>query len=338
MRCALALGWRWLWCAALAGAVLAAALLAWAAWQAGQREVHEPADLAPRDGRWVAAGDVRLFVREAGPRDGQPVLLVHGTGAWSETWRRTARVLGDAGFRAISIDLPPFGFSQRPSNARYGKADQAARISALLAALEVERAILVGHSFGGGPTLEAAMLSPGKVHALVMVDAALGIRAQGEAFARPPAWLAALLGVEPLRDAVVAAFLTNPAFTRKLLEAFVADPSSATDDWVRVYRRPLTLRGTTQAVGKWLPALVAPAGAARSEDPAAYAKLKLPVVALWGDLDTITPLAQAQRLVRLVPRGELVVLNGVGHIPQIERPAQFDVALLGALRALAATP
>lgn len=55
----------------------------------------------------------------------------------------------------------------------------------------------------------------------------------------------------------------------------------------------------------------------------------MPVFVLWGDRDTITPLAQGQRLQSLVPGAELVVIAGVGHIPQIEDPARFNERLRG---------
>jgi pimeloyl-ACP methyl ester carboxylesterase len=61
----------------------------------------------------------------------------------------------------------------------------------------------------------------------------------------------------------------------------------------------------------------------------------MPVVALWGDRDTVTPLAQGQRVVGLVPGARLVVLPGIGHIPQVEGPAAFNDALVAALASLA---
>ena len=59
----------------------------------------------------------------------------------------------------------------------------------------------------------------------------------------------------------------------------------------------------------------------------------MPVTLLWGDLDTITPPAQAKALEALLPRRRLVMLQGVGHIPQIEDVAAFNGALMLALRA-----
>jgi pimeloyl-ACP methyl ester carboxylesterase len=298
-------------------------------WQAAHREALPAAKLAPTTGKYVAAADVQMFVQDAGPADAVPVLFVHGTGAWSETWRDTLSALTAAGYRVIAIDLPPFGFSERPQNRRYDKRSQGARIVGALDSLGIHDAILVGHSFGGGPTVEAALLAPSRVRALVLVDAALGIRESSleQAAAPPPFAMRFLLDTQPLRNAVVGTFFSNPLFTQRILRSFIADGSKATDERVAIYQRPLVVEGTTQAFGEWLPALILP-GAARSEDPAAYATLKMPVGLLWGDLDTITPLPQGRRLASLVPGAQLEILGGVGHIPQLESPAVFNDALL----------
>src|SRR2546427_536186 len=135
-------------------------ILAGFSWQAARREVLPAAKAAPATGRFVKGADVEIFVQEAGPADGLPVVFVHGTGAWSEAWRESMSALAATGARAIALDLPPFGFSQRPGSARYGKLDQGQRIVGVLDAFGIRQAVLVGHSFGGGPTMEAALLAP----------------------------------------------------------------------------------------------------------------------------------------------------------------------------------
>jgi pimeloyl-ACP methyl ester carboxylesterase len=316
--------------------VLASAALLLLAWLAHQREAHAARDIAPRAGKFVRAADVELFVQEDGPAGGTPVLFVHGTGAWSETWRSTLTAAAAAGFRAIAIDLPPFGFSQRPDAPRYSREDQGRRILGALDALAIDKAILVGHSFGGGPTVEAAMLQPQRLRGLVLVDVALGLPAGGAAPSEPSALLDSLFGVRALRDGVVAAFLTNPQFTRTLLQMFIADPAKATDERVGIYQQPLAVKGSTQAIGAWLPAFFASPAAARSGTPDAYRALAMPVAIIWGDADTVTPLAQGEHLARLVNRAELVVLPGIGHIPQLEDPARFNETLMRLLRSIAA--
>src|ERR1700753_2810608 len=84
-------------------------------WQGRVRESQTPNDAAPRTGRFVQAGDTAIFVQEAGPVSGRPVLLIHGTGAWSEIWRETIAPLAAAGFHTVAMDLPPFGYSAKPA-------------------------------------------------------------------------------------------------------------------------------------------------------------------------------------------------------------------------------
>lgn len=312
----------------LAAGILCVSTLALVAfsWQAGRREVRAAVEAAPPGGRYVRAGDVDLFVQEAGPADGPAVLFIHGTGAWSEAWRSPMSALAERGLHAIALDLPPFGFSQRPAEPRYGKLDQGRRIVALLDAMKIGRVVLVGHSFGGGPTVEAALLDPRRVQALVLVDAALGLPERPRRDGKRTL-LDRLLAMPQPRDALVATFLTNPMFTRKLLQGFIDDTARATDEWVALYRRPLVVRGTSEAVGAWLPALMGTSSGAASEQPASYKALSMPVLLIWGERDRITPLAQGERLKQLLPSARLAVMKNVGHIPQIEDPAAFNALL-----------
>ncbi len=325
---------RWTFRAALVVVAILLIALAVMRAQALRRETAIAAEAAPRTGRFFRAHDVDVFTQERGDPRHPAVVFVHGTGAWSETWLPAMDAVAAAGFRAVALDLPPFGYSQRPEPARYDKQEQGRRIAALLDAMALERPILVGHSFGGGPTVEAVLAGPDRIRALILVDAALGIREDGQPPASGSSLVGGLLSVGPLRDALVATFLTNPRFTRRLLQSFVADPAVATDARVAIYQRPLVVRGTTRSFGQWLPALVLPDARARSEDPTQYKRLRLPVAALWGDRDTVTPVDQGRRVVSLVPGAKLVVLPGIGHIPQIEDADAFNRALVGVLGGL----
>src|SRR5712675_1804042 len=126
-----------------AGAFRAAAAL---------RENVQAADLAPASGKFVPTRSGRVFIQEAGPRDGVPVVLFHGTAAWSELWRTTMTALSGAGYRVIALDIPPFGFSDRPGT--YTRRDQAMRVRDIVDALNLPPAISVGHSFGAGAAVE----------------------------------------------------------------------------------------------------------------------------------------------------------------------------------------
>lgn len=313
------------------GVAIAAVLVALLAFRllAFRRETLDPQAAAPAGGRLVRAADVLMFVQELGPAEAPAAVFIHGTGAWSETWKESMQAAADAGVRAIALDLPPFGYSEKPSGSGYTRPEQARRILGVLDALGLERATLVGHSFGAGATVEAALKAPDRVASLVLVDAALGL---DQPNVPPPFWLRGFLASGPLRDAVVATFLTNPYFTRRLVAAFVADPAKVSEARAAIYRQPLVVRGTTAAVGVWLPELLGPPGNVPSARKDAYRTIRAPTLILWGAADTVTPLGQGQDLHALVPGSELSVLPGIGHIPQIEDPAEFNARLVKFLR------
>ncbi|WP_035053121.1 alpha/beta fold hydrolase [Andreprevotia chitinilytica] len=293
------------------------------------RETGERHVVAPSSGSWVQAADVEMFVQEAGPANGQPVLFIHGTGAWSETWRPTMTALAAAGYHAIAIDLPPFGYSQRPANGDYSTEAQAKRIVGVLDSLGVKQTVLVGHSFGGRATVQAVMDAPQRFKALALVDAALGLQPAPETGASKAINIALQIG--PLRNAVIATTATNPLLTSWVLEQFTSRHEVLTPARVAIYQKPFSYADTTEAFGDWALAFATgqPSGAS---NPAAYHALALPTLLLWGKTDAVTPLSQGEFIATLLPHAQLTVLDDVGHIPQIEDNDAFNAALLGFLR------
>jgi pimeloyl-ACP methyl ester carboxylesterase len=302
------------------------------------REFLTRAQAAPSVGRFVRGGDVEMFIQEVGPAQGPPVLLIHGTGAWGGIWRETMRALAGAGYRAIALDLPPFGFSERPPASRYDDEAQALRILGVLDALNIRSVTLVGHSFGGRPTVEAALRDPTRIRLLVLVDAALDLQVSAGPPARPPLVLRAALWSPMIRDPLVAATVTNPLLTRFLLRRLILDPEDATDAQVRMLQQQLPVAGTTHAVGLWLPSLLGSGERSMNRDRTRYRKLTMPSLLVWGENDAITPLPQGQDLSSLLPDAKLVVLPHTGHIPAIEDATAFNAALLGFLSEHPAAP
>jgi 2-hydroxymuconate-semialdehyde hydrolase len=296
-----------------------ATALGTAAW----RESSTADAVAP--GRFLEVEGQRVHVSEWGPPDGPPIVLISGTSAWGGTWVEVAVPLAEAGFHVVAPDLPPFGYSARPpSPDGYTREAQAARILGVLAALDRDDVVLVGHSFGGGATVEAAMRAPaGQVGHLVLIDVALGL-------GMPPSALAPVASVPVLGSTIVASTFTNPGFLPIGLDAMVHDPAVVTDERVARYARPLVVEGTTAATTAWVPELLAPTPTLAS-DATNYPALGTPTTVIWGAEDHATPLEQAEHLVDLLPDATLVVLDDVGHLPQIEDPGAV-VATLRSLR------
>ena len=303
--------------------------LAWYRFAAADREALSRSLACPLSGRFVRGGDVEMFVQQDGPANGPAVLFVHGTGAWSQIWRRTMDTLATKGFHVVAVDVPPFGFSERPANADYGDEAQARRILAVAEALHLTGITLVGHSFGARPAMEAYFLDSLRFSRIVLVDAALGLEAP---VAQPPRIaLRTLLAIAPLRNAIVSATLTNPALTGRLLRKAVSDQSTVTPEQVAMFQRPLTVQHTTAAFGAWLRPFILTHERSLAALRPLYESLGVPTLILWGGADAITPVAQGRDLAKLIPGAKLVELAGVGHIPAIEAPEQFDAALLAFL-------
>ncbi|MEP6494973.1 MAG: alpha/beta hydrolase [bacterium] len=293
---------------------------------AARRETVSRTAAAPRTGRFVRAADVEMYVQETGPHDGAPVLLIHGTGAWSEIWRRTLDTLAALGYHGVAIDMPPFGYSDRPANADYGDEAQARRILGVIAALGLDRVTLVGHSFGARPTMEAFFLDGSRIARLVLVDAALGL----DTTARRPGWpVRAALAAPPVRNALVSATLTNPAFTARLLRGLVADASAVTGPRIAMFQQPFVRERATASYGEWLRSFVTMSERSLATDRERYRAIRVPALVVWGEADNITPLSQGKEIAGLIPGSVWVGLAGVGHIPAIEATDRFNAELAG---------
>ncbi|HEY0587498.1 MAG TPA: alpha/beta hydrolase [Pseudoduganella sp.] len=304
----------------------AVALGAVAVWRAEARQTGNRQALAPAGGEFVDAGDAQVFMQRSGNREAPVVVFLHGTGSWSETWRASMATATSLGYQAIAFDMPPFGYSIPPASGEYDKQQQAARLRRALDNAGIRRAVFVAHSFGAAPLMEALLSTPdeGRVQALVLVDAALGLEgAQGQG----DSMLQSVLRWRWISQPLAAGLLTNPAYTATLLKSFVSEKEKATPAWQEIYQRPLALEGSYRHVAAWLPELLARRGRAASDFPDAYGRIAWPVTLLWGETDTITPLSQAENLQRLIPRAQIVRIPRAGHIPQIEEPELFQQAL-----------
>ena len=265
-----------------------------------------------------------VAARLTGPADGPPIMLIHGTAAWSGFWQEVADHLASRGWRVIAIDLPPFGWSGRDPQGRYDRTTQAERLAAVLRT-QSKKAVVVGHSFGAGAATELALRHPDELRGLVLVDAALGqfdIQGQGTT--------AKALGFRPFAEIVTAASVTNPNVLEPLLRSMIARKEQAAA-WVPVLRAPMEREGTTSAYAAWLPNLFSRDDGSLSRRSEELRKIAVPVSLIWGEADTVTPLSQGQNLAKLTRARSIKIIPGVGHIPHIEDPHAFFAALDGAL-------
>ena len=280
------------------------------------------ATAAPRDGQAglrfaqvpTAAGE--LSVHEAG--SGPPVVLVHGLGATKVSMLPSVAALADAGRRAIALDLPGFGDSVKPIRAPYHAPYFAGAVVALLDALGIERADLVGNSLGGRVAIEVALRHPERT-------GRLGLLAPSLAWLRDRPWAPLLRIVAPQIG------LLQPA-PRPLVEAIARAvvPGATAQEW------------TAAGVDEFLRSYLTPRGraafyaAARNiylEEPRGphglwtrLPSLRAPALFVWGRRDHIVPRAFADHVAQALPAARQLELD-CGHVPQLEAPEATHAAL-----------
>ena len=289
-----------------------------------QRE-SENQSSAPTRGTMIQTQSLSFYTLSSGPTEGQPVLLAHGSAAWSGFWEKEVTELGEAGYRAIAFDMPSFGYSDRPPDGDYSRAAQAKRILDLVGTLDTPP-VMIAHSFGAAAATEAVLLDPKAFAGLIIVNGALAMDAEATQSALPLP-----IRNRTLRETAIAASVTNPLATKFLLRGLLYNRDSATDQIVDVLQTPQLREGTTESYADWLTALMAPAPDTLSRDPASYANLSIPVRIIWGDKDTVTPPAQAEAIADALGQSEVAYLRNVGHIPHIEAPEAFEDLLLSLL-------
>lgn len=317
---------------ALAVLVLIGLSLVGFRWSANSREIIAFGEGLPADGMLISTTEGAIFVLNAG-LPGQPrVLFAHGTAAWSGLWRPTLDATAEAGFHATAFDMPPFGWSEHPMGGNFSRVKQAGRVIALLEALGT-RPIIVAHSIGAGPMSEAVLQRPDLVSGLVIVAGAIALNSHED-----PQEVPLALRPDRLREYVTSATAANPWLTGTFLRQFIHVKTAATAERIAMLQEPLQRQGYTAALSAWLPQLFVTPVDALSTRPEHWQSLDLPVVLIWGREDTVTPPAQGEALSALIPGARLMLLDGVGHIPQIEAPQAFQAALIEALVTISRSP
>lgn len=284
---------------------------------AALRENRSPEEAAPAGALFATVDGLKIHYQVWGPLDGPPLLLFHGTASWAETYRDIAAPLGEQGFRVIAPDMPPFGYSQRPADQDYSRAAHAKRVLGFADALGLRHFSVGVHSYGGGGVIEAAFSAPARIDSLILLDVALGL-GRTEAPTLP---FAALLNLRWPRELLTASTFTNPLMVGPGLRSFIENDNLVTAERIAIYARPFNVEGTTDAVGHWLfSGLYNDERKSLAANPANYRTFTPPVLVIWGRDDTTTPLEQGEEIASLFPQAELAVLDGVNHIPQVERP------------------
>lgn len=261
----------------------------------------------------VDAGGLRLRVLEAG--EGPPVLFVHGWPTNAQLWRHALPRVAARGRRAIAVDLPGFGQSDKPLDVRYSLPFFAGALDGALEALGVEQTGLCVHDLGGPVGLYWAVHQPERITDLCLLNTLV----YAELHWAVTAFLlgARLPGVRSLatsKRGLQLALAAGVARTRWMAEDHHYTEPAATAEG----RRALQLA----AVG------ISPRRLARI-GPKLAGFADIPVRVVYGEVDRALPdVAQTMaRVKRDLPQAEVSALPGVGHFLQEDAPDEVADAL-----------
>jgi pimeloyl-ACP methyl ester carboxylesterase len=268
-------------------------------------------DSIPLSHATIHGHDVRY--RRAGT--GETILLIHGLAGSSVTWRPVMDQLAE-NYDVIAPDLLGHGESAKPMG-DYSLGAMASGLRDLLAILGVERATIVGQSFGGGVAMQLAYQHPELCNRLVLVGSG--------GLGREVSWLlrlCALPGAEQLMPLVfprfvasaggaVGGFLHNRGLRAPLIsEMWRAYSSLAGAENRKAFVR--TMRGVIEPGGQTVSAL-----------DRLYLAGNLPTLIVWGERDNIIPVEHAHAAHEAIADSRLEILDGVGHFPHAEAPDRF---------------
>jgi pimeloyl-ACP methyl ester carboxylesterase len=261
----------------------------------------------PPRGRFVEVDGLRQHVVEIGNPAAPPIVLVHGAGCNLEDMRAALGERLAARHRVVLVDRAGLGWSERKGRAGSAPAYQAGMLRAVLDRLGVERAIVVGHSWGGALAAAFALDNPARVAGLVLLAPPLyplnrSMTWLYTAFATPIfGWLYARTLALPLGAPFIGVALSSAFLPQWPPRHYVGRTAAM------LLLRPATFIANARDVADLAGHL--------DGQQARYASLAVPTTIITGDRDMIVAARRhAQRFAAAVPHATLVVLPGIGHM------------------------
>jgi pimeloyl-ACP methyl ester carboxylesterase len=267
-------------------------------------------------GKFLRIKSHRIRYIDAGT--GTPIVFIHGFGASIYSWRKNLGPISKH-HRVCAPDLPGFGYSDKPLDADYSVDAYADFIIQFMDKLQINKAVLVGHSLGGGIALLTCLKYPSRVQSLILLDA--------EAYPiTPPLMLRAarLPGIRSIIHRSIGEWVVRISLKRSY-----HDPNLITDALVDEYYRPfLTANGK-----------IAPIKVLQALDfetlknlPRRYRRIRKKTLIIWGAEDRISRIHLAHKLKKDLRNSRLKIIPASGHLVQEEKPAAVNRAILDFVR------
>lgn len=259
----------------------------------------------PEIGLSIVANGLATNYHDSG--NGDPVLMIHGSGPGVTAfanWRLSMPVLAQ-NFRVIAPDMAGFGYTERPEGAQYSMDNWVSHALGLLDALKIERAHIVGNSFGGGLALALAIRAPERVNRMVLMGSA------GTPF--------------KLTQGLDDVWGYTPSFEnmRKIMDIFAYDRNLVSDELAKLRYEASIRPGYQESFAsmfpaprqRWVDALASPEEALRA--------LPHDTLIIHGREDRVIPLSASLKLFELLAKSQLHVFGQCGHWTQIEHAQRF---------------
>lgn len=273
--------------------------------------MNPPDSARPGIGRSVRTGTFRTNVHDLGPGSevgaATPVVLLHGSGPGVSAWANWRLLLPELSRsrRVIAPDLAGFGFTDRPERVTYAMETWVRQVADLFDALELDRADLVGNSFGGALALAFAIRNPERVRRLVLMGS-VGVPFE----------------ITEGLDAVWG-YTPSPENMRVIMAHFAYDRSLVTDELAELRYRASIEPGFQESYTamfpaprqRWVDAMASPEADIRA--------LPHETLIVHGREDRVIPLHTSWTLFQWIQRAQLHVFGRCGHWTQIEHAARF---------------
>lgn len=285
----------------------------------------------PYQAKWFDSTDGRIHYVDEGPRDGKPIVFVHGNPTWSYLYRRFIAAAIECGYRAIALDHLGFGRSDKPRQVElYDVPRHADRCEALLESLDLHDATLVVQDWGGPIGLSWAARHPDRVSRLFILNTF---------FQRPHTGVALPAILRAFRTPVIGELMVKGAhaFVRGFLfKAGLHDPMRLSDTDKKAYLAPhpgWSSRTGILAFPRQIPS--GPDGPISDFVAAEGAKLaaafaQRPVKIVWPMNDVaFSPETLDNMWLKTFPTAQVVRLENAGHFIQEDAPERVIPELLG---------
>ena len=261
----------------------------------------------PPQGRFIDIDGVRLHYVERG--NGRPLVLFHGNGSMIQDFESSGLIdLAAENYRVIVFDRPGFGHSARPRNVIWTPEAQAELFMKALDRLNVQRAIVLGHSWGASVAVALAIKHPSFVEALVLASGYYFPTARADAAALSVPAIPALGDIVSFTISPIASRLMWPAMLRK-----VFGPRSVPEKFAG-FPKEMAVRPSQIRASAAEAALMIPAAVASSKT---YDQLAMPTIILAGEDDRLIDInEQSGRLHDEVKQSKLHRIAGAGHMIQ----------------------